>query len=146
MGADTLEDFSGIDTLNGGGGNDFINSGSTNQHDVTFLNGGDGDDTLRGADASNTFTGGAGADRFQIEGVAASGHDVITDFNVQYEWLGGPRDKIAFKGWFSDYTEMMKQARQTAEGVVITYNDVKTLTLKGVLKDTLHAYHFEFFV
>jgi serralysin len=60
-GDDVLKDkYSGTDTLLGGAGNDSLDANTGT--DSKYLDGGDGDDTLRGGNGSDTLIGGADTD------------------------------------------------------------------------------------
>ena len=76
-------------TINGGAGNDQIRGGAL----ADIINGGDGDDKLIGANGADILTGGAGADTFRFQAASQSGvgaaADRITDFQIG-------TDKLAF--------------------------------------------------
>jgi Ca2+-binding RTX toxin-like protein len=73
-GTDMIHGGSGQQTLVGGTGNDTLWGGSGSQS----LEGGDGNDLLYAGSGNETLSGGTGRDVFQFN--AASGHDVILDF------------------------------------------------------------------
>lgn len=96
-------------------------------------------DRLAGSAANNVLTGGAGGDTFLL--AAGFGQDVITDFDG-----GGAeaRDVISFRaGVFADFTDLMKNAVQQGNDVVISSGS-NTLTLQGVQRSALHANDFDF--
>jgi serralysin len=116
--ADVLKGGAGDDSLNGRGGNDTIKGGAGNDrlqggagHDKLF--GGGGDDLLIGG------KGGAGADTFYF--AKGHGRDIIRDFEAG-------TDTIAFhKSLFSDVSDILDHARQTSDGVVISYDGGRIL-------------------
>jgi len=123
---DRLTGDDGANKLTGGAGNDLLVGGGGNDYFFEGL----GNDTL---------TGGAGADVFVF--TTAWGNDTITDF-----WAGAGRtDRI----WFRDkaitsWVDLVSHAQDTAAGVLITVEDLGTITLKGVKMSQLHADDFIF--
>ncbi len=117
----------GADSLYGGKGND------------TLL-GGIGDDVLSGSDGRDQLNGGAGADIFEFKGNI--GADVITDFSK------ADGDVIALDdALWSDPNVVTAQgvidmyATETTAGVVLNFQNGKTITLTGVTTlDGLAAY------
>ena len=104
-GDDTFNGGAGVDVLKGAGGKDTLNG----MAGVDTLMGGDGDDTLDGGADDDAISGGAGADKltggtgddqFQFASAsdsqasinavtgAASGHDVIMDWNDGNDTIG----------------------------------------------------------
>jgi Ca2+-binding RTX toxin-like protein len=88
-GDDTIKGINGaVNTLNGGDGNDQIRGGGL----ADIINGGNGNDKLFGAGGADIMTGGAGADIFRFQTVASSGvgaaADQITDFLIGTDKLG----------------------------------------------------------
>ena len=71
-----------INTINGGDGNDQIRGGSLGD----VINGGNGDDKIIGANGADILTGGLGADTFRFQTASQSGvgaaADQITDFLI----------------------------------------------------------------
>ncbi|MGD9917685.1 MAG: calcium-binding protein [Paenirhodobacter sp.] len=86
-GDDKLYGVRGDDTLDGGDGNDLLDAGRGN----AVLDGGAGDDLLIAnlfSGASQTLSGGSGADTFQItQAVTGTGHVTITDFETGLDTL-----------------------------------------------------------
>ncbi len=117
----------GADSLYGGKGND------------TLL-GGIGDDVLIGSDGRDQLNGGAGADIFEFKGNI--GADVITDFSkadgdviALDDALWTNRDVVTAQGVIDMY------ATETTAGVVLNFQNGKTITLTGVTTlDGLAAY------
>jgi Ca2+-binding RTX toxin-like protein len=87
--------------------------------------------------ALTKMTGGTGADVFVFE--AGFGNDTITDF-----WAGASRtDRIWLKNTgFDDFGDVLANAVDTADGVVITVAGHGTITLNGVTVSQLHADDF----
>ncbi|RYG94603.1 MAG: calcium-binding protein, partial [Alphaproteobacteria bacterium] len=101
--------------LKGGAGNDTLNGGAGNDK----LLGGAGDDFLIGGKGKDILVGGAGADTFYF--AKNHGRDTIQDFEAG-------TDTIAFhKSLFSDVSEILDHARQTSNGVVISYDGGRVL-------------------
>ena len=71
-----------VNSIDGGDGNDQIRGGSLGD----IINGGNGDDKIFGANGADIMTGGAGADTFRFQTVSSSGMgaaaDQITDFVI----------------------------------------------------------------
>ncbi len=117
----------GADSLYGGKGND------------TLL-GGIGDDVLIGSDGRDQLNGGAGADIFEFKGNI--GADVITDFSkadgdviALDDALWGDPNVVTAQGVIDMY------ATETTAGVVLNFQNGKTITLTGVTTlDGLAAY------
>lgn len=83
-GADTAWGGAGHDTiLAGGGGADVLHGGDGN--DSIDATGGFGWDDIRGGGGNDTMTGGDGRDAFVF--ARDAGHDVITDFANNTDWL-----------------------------------------------------------
>lgn len=88
--AQRLYGYGGNDTLNGGRGDDLLRGGSGND----TLNGGGDNDLLIGGKGNDTLNGGTGSDVFRFElgdqgTTALPAADVITDFNAASLTLGG---------------------------------------------------------
>ncbi|WP_413603017.1 hypothetical protein [Curtobacterium sp. Curtsp57] len=119
-GNDVLYGYSGDDTMIGGAGND-------------QLNGGDGDDILIGGAGDDILTGGAGNDTFVFE--LASGNDRITDFASA---ASGGFDVIDLTAWQElTFDDLIAQAEDTSNGVVLHLDPDNSLTLDGVHLSTL---------
>ena len=89
LGDDSLIGDAGSDTLDGGAGNDVLDGReSVNAFpEVDFLNGGDGDDTLR-LGAGDYATGGEGADWFELTDLAPGDAIAnIADYNADEDAL-----------------------------------------------------------
>ena len=114
-GDDILNGRGGSDTINGGIGNDRLNGAAGNDR----LFGGAGDDVLVGGKGKDILIGGAGADTFYF--AKGHGRDTIQDFEAG-------TDTIAFhKSLFSDVSDILDHARQTSDGVVISYDGGRVL-------------------
>ncbi|QBL09680.1 calcium-binding protein [Rheinheimera sp. D18] len=107
-GNDELFGGNGKDTLYGNTGNDLLFGGA----DDDGLFGGGHDDELNGGDGNDYLHGGPGRDTF----VLSSGFDTVADFNVK-------KDKLKVLGIAAgDAEKMIKTAKDTQHGVVITSN------------------------
>ncbi len=126
-GNNELKGKAGADSLYGGKGND------------TLLGGGD-DDVLIGSDGRDQLNGGAGADIFEFKGNI--GADVITDFSkadgdviALDDALWGDPNVVTVQDVIEVY------ATETTAGVVLNFQNGKTITLTGVTTlDGLAAY------
>ena len=111
---------SGVNTtLDGGNGQDVLDGsfgGNT-------MNGGNGSDVLIAGDG-NVMTGGNGPDTFLFR--LGFGENIITDYNVNTDALQFD-DSI-----FPDLEDMLDNATDTADGVVIADSATDTVTLLGV--------------
>ncbi len=88
------------------------------------LRGGSGDDWIEGGAGDDLLTGGSGTDSFHF--AAGFGRDAITDFGASDD------DVISFDaGLFGDFDAMIDAAHQVGGDVVITIDDVTSLTLRG---------------
>lgn len=97
LGNDLLAGGAGADSLLGGGGDDTLSGYSDTHSSEASLTAIDGADTLSGGDGNDTLiighgdtaTGGAGADRFEIENQWADGTAAatITDYTFQTDQL-----------------------------------------------------------
>lgn len=115
---DTDTIYQNIKTVQGGDGDDtIIGAAATNNS----LAGGDGADSIWGGGASNdTLTGGDGADTFWFG--SGDGADVITDYKVS------DSDKIRLT---DSSVASATRANTTTADVTIKMNDGSTLTVKG---------------
>jgi Ca2+-binding RTX toxin-like protein len=101
-------------TLTASGTGNVLNNRITGNGAINVLNGMDGDDTLVGGVGNDNLTGGLGADHFAFV-VAASGVDVITDFNALN---GGPAegDMLEFTGLLNGTFAYLGSGSFTASG------------------------------
>ena len=106
----------GDDTVFGDAGNDILETRDGND----VVNGGDGSDSLRPGRGDDTLTGGEGADVFVIGRYA--GNDVITDFNLDEDFLD-------FRGSGLDFEDIT--VAEVASGTIIVGNG-HTLLLEGI--------------
>ncbi len=135
-GNNELNGKAGADSLYGGKGNDTLLGGEGDD----VLIGSDGRDKLNGGLGDDVLTGGAGADRFEFTG--NMGADVIADFSK------ADGDVIALDdALWSDPNVVTAQgvidmyATETTAGVVLNFQNGKTITLTGVTTlDGLAAY------
>jgi Ca2+-binding RTX toxin-like protein len=131
-GTDKLSGGTGNDTLSGGAGNDTLKGDAGND----ILNGGAGVDRLVGGVGKDTLTGGSSADTFVF--AKGDGKDTITDFA---EGASG-KDVIEFAdGLFKNYADVLDSAKDTADGVLISYSGGKLLLSDVDLAD-LHKSDF----
>lgn len=82
-GADRLYGYGGADKLHGGNGFDLLSGGDG----ADSLYGGDGNDLLIGGKGSDILTGGAGADVFEFSMADGPQRDVITDFQIGFDFI-----------------------------------------------------------
>jgi Ca2+-binding RTX toxin-like protein len=126
--ANLLQGLAGNDTLSGGLGND-------------TLNGGSGDDVLDGGAGNDQLIGAGGAERFVF--ASGSGVDTITDFSVTL----GDRIQLTAdlngSGIVSAATALA-HTTDIAGNAVIDLGGGNTVTLIGVLKETLDVSDFMF--
>ena len=119
-GADVLKGNSGADALSGGADNDTLIGGDA----ADTLSGGDGDDRLSDSHGNNVWSGGAGADRFDV---FLSGHDnVITDFDVAQDELQLHRVRH-----LRNTDDLIANATEVGSDLVIQTED-GSLTLQGL--------------
>lgn len=136
--ADVLKGLRGDDTLIGGKGNDKLVGGAGEDHlsggkGNDILKGGVGDDYLVGGKGNDMLKGGAGADTFYF--AQGHGRDTIVDFDAG-------TDTIAFQSkLFSSTADILDHARQTSDGVVISYAGGRLL-LEDVQLNHLSASDF----
>lgn len=115
VGDDTLNAGKGKDSLFGGAGDDRLAGGKGND----VLKAAAGDDFLIGGKGSDTLRGGAGADIFYF--AKGHGRDTVQDFEAG-------TDTIAFhSSLFSNVSDILDHARQTDDGVVISYQGGRVL-------------------
>lgn len=139
--ADTIVGGSGSDTLNGGAGNDVLSGGTGNDKisgdaGADTLKGDAGNDRLIGGAGKDILTGGAGADTFVF--AKSAGTDTITDFAAG----SSGKDVIEFAdGLFKNYADVLDSAKDTADGVLISYSGGKLLLSDVDLAD-LHKSDF----
>ncbi len=118
MAGDTLRGDWGNDSLFGGAGGDRLNGGKGDD----FLSGNKGQDRLNGQAGDDLLIGGLGADVFIFE--SAGGQDTVDDFKI-----GKDRLDIIGEGGIDD---ILEQARDTAEGVLIDFGEGDSLLLRDV--------------
>ncbi|MDH6264735.1 serralysin [Rhizobium sp. SG_E_25_P2] len=112
-GADKINGGAGNDALTGGYGNDTIKGDAG----ADTLTGNAGNDRLVGGAGKDALTGGAGADTFVF--AKSGGADTITDFAAG----SSGKDVIEFAdGLFKNYADVIDSAKDTADGVLISYS------------------------
>uniref|UniRef100_UPI003A933240 VCBS domain-containing protein n=1 Tax=Kordiimonas sp. TaxID=1970157 RepID=UPI003A933240 len=116
------------DTVLGGDGDDTLFGGSGND----IIGGGDGDDIIWAGAGDDQLSGGDGADGF-IFG-AASGNDVISDFDVS-------ADSLDFLGRFSSVEDVLSASADSTQegtaGVLVNLGDGESVFLSGVTVEQL---------
>jgi Ca2+-binding RTX toxin-like protein len=124
--ADQITGDGAINRLTGGAGDD-------------ILDGAAGNDYILGDAGNDTLIGGLGADVFVFE--KGFGNDTISDF-----WAGAGRtDRVWLTGLgFDDFDDVLDNAVDTVDGVVITIAGEGTLTFTGVKLAQLNADDFIF--
>jgi serralysin len=130
-----LLDVTRLSFVDGGDGNDTL-IGSRAADD---LRGGLGSDTLSGGAGDDILTGGKGNDRFIFD--AGFGHDTITDFE------GGSKvgDVIQMsRTVFVNLEQLLAASQQVGDDVVVTADTGNTLTLEHAQLGALHANDFNF--
>jgi Ca2+-binding RTX toxin-like protein len=139
-GSDSLKGGNGNDTLDGGEGNDTVKGDANN--DLLFGGGGNdsvegsyGLDTLIGGDGNDTLRGGGDQDRFYF--AAASGVDVIQDFNKS----AGELIQIA-SGIYATAAEALTHVSYATGTAMLDLGGGNTVTLELVTSG-LTAAHFE---
>lgn len=118
-----LRDFTtvtGIKAIDAGGGNDTI-YGADLAGVVDDLRGNSGDDMLVGGRGNDKLSGGSGSDTFVFT-AGDFGKDTISDF-------GSGFDTLDFSGVFASDDAVIAAATQVKTSVVITYDDLNTVTL-----------------
>ncbi len=141
-GANTF-DLSGLTSvslyksIDGGAGNDTIIG--VNLADVADdLRGNTGNDTLEGGRGNDKLTGGSGSDTFRFV-TTDFGKDTIVDFKTGF-------DQLVFDDAvnFVNDAEVLAAAVQVGANVVITYDDLNTITLLNFTKANLTANDISF--
>jgi Ca2+-binding RTX toxin-like protein len=167
-GNDYLSGGDGRDNLEGGTGADFLDGGEGN--DIHF--GGDGDDTIKGRDGSDVLygdagvdllngglgddflIGGGGDDRLVGEGGrdtfvfrAGFGSDTIADFRVGFDLIDLSDFGLASGGVSDPFSSLtLTSSGANGQDTLITIGDdtANSITLTGVLADTLDTFSFGF--
>ncbi|SES14576.1 family 16 glycosylhydrolase [Rhizobium sp. NFR03] len=99
-----------------------------------IITGGKGSQTLWGALGNDVLTGGAGDDTFIITG--GGGHDTITDL--------GATDTVRIAYYtFTNFADVLKNARQSGTDTVIKITDSASLTLSNTKVGSLTADQFD---
>jgi Ca2+-binding RTX toxin-like protein len=133
-GNDKLTGAGGKDTLAGGQGNDKLYGGVGNDN----LNGGAGADYLDGGLGVDVLAGGGGKDTFFFN--KSYGRDTITDFQAGRAHA----DVIVFDDKiFDSYADVLAAAKNTNDGVLISYSGGKLLLEDLTIAD-LHKNDFDF--
>ena len=132
--------------INGGAGNDTIDASAMPAGTMALtLNGGDGNDTIKGGAGNEALLGGSGNDTF-VFNFGQSANDVVLDFTAHN---GGTHqaDTIVLAG-FSDHTFDQAIAdghiAQSGADVVISDGTSTVATLQNVSLSLLHANDFLF--
>jgi|GEM_PF-4205413 len=125
-GDDMIWGGTGNDTLDGGDGDDMLYNGEG----ADKVSGGGGDDTLWAGAGDDTLSGDEGADTFTFG--AASGNDVVTDFDTSEDTL-----HLAYSGaGFTDLADVEAAASETsvngASGLLIDLGDGQSIFLSGL--------------
>ncbi len=126
---DVVRGGKGDDYVNGNNGNDIVfgDKGDDEVHggkgdDIVM--GGVGDDFIYGDKGNDTVQGGSGADVFVFNAAdAEGGNDVIIDFKIGI-------DKISLLG--GDTSSVLSSATNTAEGLVLDFDNGTGVTLIGI--------------
>ena len=132
-------------SIKAGAGNDTIDASKLPAATMALtLDGGAGNDIIIGGAGNDILIGGTGNDKFMFT-FGASGHDVITDFQVHGASAQG--DVVALAG-FSDHTFDQAIAdghiAQSGADVVISDGAHIVATLQDISLDSLHAQDFLF--
>lgn len=140
FGNDYLEGGDGNDEIDGDEGDDEIHAGIGDDH----LDGGDGDDSLFGDDGDDVLragfgndilTGGAGLDDFTFY---AAGDFKVTDYNTTDDNLVFDSATTGLHD-LDDLLGVITSISETAEGVLIEFGQVATITLIGLTTADLNA-------
>jgi len=115
--------------LNGGNGNDVLRGGAGDD----TLNGGDGNDVLAGGGGLDVLNGGAGSDIFE------HGQVTIEDFQA-----GAGGDKIDLHGvaGATDFASVLTHAQDVGGNVLLDFGAGEQMTLDHVNVASLHADNF----
>ena len=132
-------------SIKGGASNDIIDASKLPAATMALtLDGGAGNDIIFGGAGNDALIGGSGNDKF-VFNFGATGHDVITDFQVHGGTAQG--DVVALAG-FSDHTFDQAIAdghiAQSGTDVVISDGAQIVATLQDIALDSLHAQDFLF--
>ena len=143
-----LQDFgaaNGIEEISAGGRSFVAVAGDAAANDLDFsstmltgivgIDGGGGDDVIRGSLGDDVVTGGAGSDAFVFgEGF---GRDTVSDFQ--------DGDIVEFRdGVFLDFAAVQAVGHQDGADTIITLNATDTLILHNVVLSSLNADDFRF--
>jgi Ca2+-binding RTX toxin-like protein len=130
-----LTAVSGLTYVDGGDGNDTLIASKLGMD----LRGGNGNDLLVSGVGKDTLTGGAGADTFYFK--SGFGHDTIKDFVA----AGADHDVIQLdRAIFADYASVMAHAKTSGANVVITFDSGNDITLLSMKLAALTAADFLF--
>jgi VCBS repeat-containing protein len=130
-GDDAVYGLAGADVLKGGNGNDKLYGGAG----IDTLLGENGSDWLDGGAGDDILTGGNGADVFAFS--SGSGHDQVTDFKSQQDFLSISRN------WLGGLDALRAHAVESNGNVVISTGDM-SITLVGVSLSQLNATNVQF--
>jgi serralysin len=139
--ADTLSGGKGDDELDGGKGSDDLDGGAGNDDLIgdkgnDAILGAGGKDYIDGGKGTDMLTGGAGKDTFHF--AKNTGKDAITDFSAGK----AGNDVVEFaSGMFDKFSDVLAAARDTDDGVKISYNG-GSLLLEGVEIADLNKHDF----
>ena len=128
LGDDSLIGDAGSDTLDGGAGNDVLDGReSVNAFpEMDFLNGGDGDDTLR-LGAGDYATGGAGADWFELSDLAPGDAIAnIADYNANEDAL-----VVVFDPVLHPDPQLSLETAENTDDVVVLLDGVPLAMVAG---------------
>jgi Ca2+-binding RTX toxin-like protein len=127
-------------TLDGGDGDDVLRGGAGNEH----LLGGAGDDVLVGGAGDDILDGGAGDDVL----IGGAGNDIFLngEINIQdfQAGAGGEQDKIDLKGvaGVTDFASVMAHAHDVGANTQLDFGAGEHITLQNVHAADLHAGNF----
>lgn len=140
LGNDHIDGGEGDDDIEGNEGDDELHAGIGDDH----LDGGEGDDTLFGDDGddvlragfgNDVLTGGAGLDDFTFY---ATGDFKVTDYSMSDDQLVFDSAKTGLHN-LEDLLRVITNMSDTAEGVVIEFGQVASITLIGLTTADLNA-------
>lgn len=121
-----------IEDVIGGSGNDRIIGNQAANH----LIGGRGNDKITGGLGDDILEGGRGNDVFRF--ALGDGHDVIKDFSFSH-------DKFVMEGLdLGDLSDLLPYIQQSGNDLIISFDDVTSITFQDVLLKGISAEEFIF--
>lgn len=118
-----------FDTIQATAGNDMLDFSRLLVKNIELIALGDGNDSVIGSSASDTFSGGLGRDTYIMK--LGAGADTITDFNAALPATTG--DQIDVRAFaFANYDQLRARMTEAGGDVTIALDATTTLTLNDL--------------